>query len=82
MRYQLGTYLIFILISDFIKFTFGPTCIHKYLNNLHCARFHTGSSNQERHPDVELEGEAFAFHQPKLPEVIPVVRRVHKVRVV
>jgi hypothetical protein len=56
---------------------------HKYKgNNSHSARLDIRSTNEERNSHVELERERLALDEAELAEVVPVVGRVHDVRVV
>lgn len=48
----------------------------------HGARFDAGTSDEERYPHVELEGETLSFDQTELSQMVTVVGRVYYVRVV
>lgn len=49
---------------------------------LHGSRNDARATDQKRHPHIELEGEALAFDQSELAQVIAVVRCVYDVRVI
>jgi hypothetical protein len=52
------------------------------LRNLHGSRFNARTSNEEWYSYVELEGEALAFYQSKLSQMISVIGRVNDVCIV
>lgn len=60
----------------------ASTHTHTTAKNLQGSSLHIWTSDIERNADIKLVWHGLAFHQPKLPNMIPMVCRVYYIRVV